>query len=995
MVCFKRKPVRYLPLPVIKRYDADLWVIPETDEAFTDYTSYLQRMEFYKQKKFVCELTGHSGLTFFDARESERRESQGIDQIFPVALKEKVLRKVQFSTVPRIDALVDRIHEAFKQDFYPGEHVTVLTDDGDRVDGTIREKGRFADIYRPDGTVERPAFSRYWIALETDPPRTTVIDDPQYITRDRKSFTKQIIKTFIKDNVTREAWNGAPWLVKDAVADHFKIDRDVPLHLQHSNKRRKTQNESSPPNPGLLNFVLNPTRVPDRKPAPKATKATKGKQTLQRPSLARDDGSPDPLESNGKKYRKAANGKTEFIVASPATLGVKSHPIPAPPPPVKYPIEDLEVPPIRDGTHRPALAYLSQDDPRGDERSDDPHGLSMKSVGPLLETWNTLNVFCQVLFLDSFTFDDYLECLFLVPEEVETELYAEIHCALLKVMVEEESEGGEVLIKLPELPDEDSSDDERSGTERSQSHTPARQLRVTKKSRRNPASKSRSTSLSRASSNVPSRRVQMKSHRAAEMMGDYDWIDRLRNRDFKDGGWEVIIVGLLDRLSLKPQLQKKCQFLLGFLAPLDQEPTQETARTQFVEIDINTRLEILQILCLLIVDVKAIRGEIETSSELMTEVRKEKMEWQRKRKTAIEELRVLDEQRKILQPQFGTPPPNLTLGHQSTSNGDDAADGTTGTEGDTPSANGDANQGPRRRGRPSLTVSQKRKRAPEPEPVQKPEPPKSKAAKHFEMVMRDLEKKKEIIRECEMEIAKAEEDLREIDCPRTRCLGKDRFMNRYWFLERNAMPWGGLPISSTADAEYANGCLWVQGPDDLERQGFIEVTRDEERAYYKKFQMTVEDRKYMEEGPTSLFNARQWGYYSDPDSLDLLIGWLDPRGHRELKLRKELQSIRGKIITHMAKRQAWLSGADERASKASTGDEHPLRISRRTKIQPVHRCRRWKNTMAIEEFGHIHSDPPKPRKVTKKVGAAKSAKRGVAAVKEKPLTRQGTRYIFS
>ncbi len=310
--------------------------------------------------------------------------------------------------------------------------------------------------------------------------------------------------------------------------------------------------------------------------------------------------------------------------------------------------------------------------------------------------------------------------------------------------------------------------------------------------------------------------------------------------------------------------------------------------------------------------------------------------------------------------------------------------------------NGDASQGARRHGRPPLAGNKKRKRPSEPEQPQKPELPLkklSKGAKHLEQVMRDLEKKKAIIRECETEIAKAEEDLREIDCPRTRCLGKDRFMNRYWFLERNAMPWAGLHYSSTADAEYANGCVWVQGPDDLERMGFIDVTPEEERTYRKTFQMTVQERKRMEEGPTNVFNARQWGYYDEPDSLDLLIGWLDPRGHRELKLRKELQNIRGKIITHMAKRQAYLT----RDEKTSTGDEHATRVSRRIKTQPtqpVHRCQRWKNTMAVKEFGHLHSDPPKPRKAAQKAGAAKTAKRGVAVLKEKPLTRQGTRYNF-
>jgi hypothetical protein len=35
------------------------------------YEPYLQRMDFYKQRRFICEITGHSGLNFFEAFRSE------------------------------------------------------------------------------------------------------------------------------------------------------------------------------------------------------------------------------------------------------------------------------------------------------------------------------------------------------------------------------------------------------------------------------------------------------------------------------------------------------------------------------------------------------------------------------------------------------------------------------------------------------------------------------------------------------------------------------------------------------------------------------------------------------------------------------------------------------------------------------------------------------------------------------------------------------------
>lgn len=94
-VLFKRKPVQFLPRPPIEDDSSEarkkmailtpllvggipayggllqVWVIPETNEVFTSYEPYLQRMDFYKQRRFTCEITGHSGLTFFEALDSE------------------------------------------------------------------------------------------------------------------------------------------------------------------------------------------------------------------------------------------------------------------------------------------------------------------------------------------------------------------------------------------------------------------------------------------------------------------------------------------------------------------------------------------------------------------------------------------------------------------------------------------------------------------------------------------------------------------------------------------------------------------------------------------------------------------------------------------------------------------------------------------------------------------------------------------------------------
>lgn len=273
--------------------------------------------------------------------------------------------------------------------------------------------------------------------------------------------------------------------------------------------------------------------------------------------------------------------------------------------------------------------------------------------------------------------------------------------------------------------------------------------------------------------------------------------------------------------------------------------------------------------------------------------------------------------------------------------------------------------------------SRKRRRKSDKQPAPKekskekaPKTPKPPAqSKEFIKILKQIAEKEKAIKECEDEVAIIENDLREADCPRTRVLGKDRFWNRYYWFERNGMPYGGLPNSSTAAAEYANGCIWVQGPDDIEREGYIDLPQELEDEYRAKFNMTVAERKAAEEGNTSVFTARQWGYISEPESVNDLIKWLDTRGHNEHKLRKELLNYRDKIIHHMEKRKAYLVGQNEPEKKEET-KRTSTRIREKTPEPATsYRCLRWENTMALEELGHLHSNPPLPpraRKQTKK-----------------------------
>lgn len=265
-----------------------------------------------------------------------------------------------------------------------------------------------------------------------------------------------------------------------------------------------------------------------------------------------------------------------------------------------------------------------------------------------------------------------------------------------------------------------------------------------------------------------------------------------------------------------------------------------------------------------------------------------------------------------------------------------------------------------------------------------------KGSKQYQKVLKKIEEEKAKIQAAEEQIEVCENDLREADCYRTRCLGLDRFCNRYWWFERNAMPYEGMSTSSTAEAKYANGRLWVQGPDDMERAGFIDLTEEQRKQYHKHFHTTPAERKKNEEGSTHVTNAREWGYYDDPESIELLIRWLDPRGNRESKLRKELSLQQHVIAKCMKNRQEYLTETRERAES----EEMPTkRVTTRTKTYVDTndhrlRCLRWKNTTALSELGHLHVDPGRPLKRKRVSDEPRDTK---AARRAKPATRPKTR----
>ena len=492
--------------------------------------------------------------------------------------------------------MVDQIFHEFKNDFYPGEEVMVSTNGSERVTGLIRDKTSFGPRIMPDGT-KVPPQSRYMVLLKEAQQEVTLND--RDIARDRGVFTKAMLRSFIKRTTIREAWNGAPWLVKHDYANQFHIDTRIPPALRYDTKldqRKQQQAQKRASHGHELNGDANgdgPMRLPDLKPTAKSHKG--------RPPL---DRSKEPTP-------------------------------PPPPPPPKYPTEDLDIAPQPEPRVRPLLKYLCKNPPYEGHKNDwRTSKIDMESVGMLLETWDTLNVYCEIFQLDSFTFDDFVEAMLVASEQVPVQLFDEIHCSVLKILVDSEREGGKVRINLPDLDEEESDEEEEEEEPETRDGTPEPAPKPAGRATRSSLAKQEAERLAAEAAKEEEESDHAPQHRAEELVKEYDWILHLKQRDFQNGGWEMIVVGLLHQLSKNPRKQEECEELLLKLVPEDVEPSQESVRQMYAELDINSRAKILQIICMLTLETKRIRGYMEECSETMTKYRKDKIEWQRIRKQA-------------------------------------------------------------------------------------------------------------------------------------------------------------------------------------------------------------------------------------------------------------------------------------------------------------------------------------------------------------------------
>jgi hypothetical protein len=130
---------------------------------------------------------------------------------------------------------------------------------------------------------------------------------------------------------------------------------------------------------------------------------------------------------------------------------------------------------------------------------------------------------------------------------------------------------------------------------------------------------------------------------------------------------------------------------------------------------------------------------------------------------------------------------------------------------------------------------------------------------------------------------------------RLKMLGRDRYYNRYWWYDSS---WLGSNNSSS-DRSSTKG-FGANSSHVIPTWGTGKLFVENVHFEKKKNVTELEDDKFI--NPDA-----EWSYYSTPAELDVLLEWLNPKGIRESQLLKNIMKVLNDMASMMVKREQDLS----------------------------------------------------------------------------------------
>ncbi|XP_019458270.1 PREDICTED: DDT domain-containing protein DDB_G0282237-like isoform X2 [Lupinus angustifolius] len=216
MPLLRRKPSALAEPPKDLKPDELVYQIRFTKEIFRDYHEYLNFLNLYRQRIWMCKVSGKTGLTYEEALVSEQRATEKVQQ-FPKELTAPALQIIQYSMLPLKD-LADSINEKLLGHLFVGAELFVKKDDGVypcKILKVILEG------------VEKCRYEVVWLNKDKNITETTYVCAEDLVQK-KPLFSRNILKSFIRESTYRNA----PWVLHEELAQKHGISTDIPEVLR-------------------------------------------------------------------------------------------------------------------------------------------------------------------------------------------------------------------------------------------------------------------------------------------------------------------------------------------------------------------------------------------------------------------------------------------------------------------------------------------------------------------------------------------------------------------------------------------------------------------------------------------------------------------------------------------------------------------------------------------------------------------------------------------
>ncbi|CAO3595365.1 unnamed protein product [Absidia cylindrospora] len=934
MPLLKRKPFPLINPPPLDLKDktskaCPVWYSQATNEIFDDYPTYLERITLYKRPIWQCEFTGQSNITYAEALESEQVEKRKVQNKLPEELQKVVLQRTQFQKA-RLDAVVEDVHSYFVDRFVSGEQVDCVWDDGVLYSARILETPPLTDQISDDVKYKVQLLDEDFEGMDD----YIGMVERKDIKRDRLAFSKNLLKKFLREATTKETYMGAPWIVNDQFAKRFDIDTSLPQDLETA----KT-------------LAYSKSRKMRALAAAERRKELETGITTSTPVQVTE-------KSRLEEFRKLEAA-------------------------LKYPMEDLDLPayrrnpPIIDSTvlldMSPGTGNESKTvpNPTGDlpTRPQPSHEtVASDCFGPFLMVWSFLNVFSRPLCLSPFNLNDFELALRHTSVNQKGEMVYESIVALLNCIIRHRLKSGHQPPPLP-LP----------STIASSTGFPRAPLLASRQHREvlhlngedDPSSvlnhandKDDDSSSSSDDSDIHSMKIKQNGNKttlnghkhspketvrqrqqgkdvcldrgcaSAEVIRiGKDWDVRPIPVGNERKGWEDVLIGCINDLAIDmDENMTTFDTILCRLVPR-MKSTLEDREQAYLHLGLKDKLTILQLLVHAANETTDIKNYMEDCQEQLTELRKQKIEINRERKR-------INADRNELEKQFEDNS-NAEPDAEESETGDDSDDDSEDEESIT-RIQKEAAHVSRHESRQAILKRKqmerdereaKRKKLYHQQRQEARE--RSQELKARSAARKKLENEERLVQKKHEQV---DRDMRKYSTLRFKPLGRDRFYNRYYYLDNIG---GGH--------SHGSGKLFVQSPSIADLSMIMSDSAVESDSttslcghggglsfmcQLMEHQGLSDKAMVLEKEINRMVGSDHlewWESFDDPDILNDLLAWLNPKGVREYVLKRELQKHLPGLVAGMKKH----------LSERQTPTVEVIRRSTRTKTTPQYSAGSW------------------------------------------------------